>query len=77
MTIEEFNLKWLEYMNGVDLTTVSHCPNRHRLIVYDAFFKRVVTCPNTECDYYDYHTFQIAKDTVIAPGIIRTPRFSE
>lgn len=75
--IEEYNLKWLEYMNNADLEKISLCPNGHLLIKYPNFkFKGelVITCPQGDCDYYDYHTFRVSDDKKISHRIRRLRR---
>ena len=72
MNIEDGNIKWLEYMNNVDVNKVTKCPNGHDLRGYhtDDNTEIVITCPHgglglgvDMCDYYDYHTFSVPVDS--------------
>lgn len=76
--IEEYNLKWLEYMNNADITKISTCPDGHQLVVYPAVdtlgnptSERVICCPESWCSYYDYNTFKVSEEQEISSKIKR------
>ncbi len=81
MSMEEFNIKWLDYMHNLDVRTVTECPNGHKLhayVVSKLSTDVVITCPRGGqgigfdlCEYFDYHTFKVSKDTEIAITVER------
>lgn len=73
----KFNVKWLEYMNSLDVEQIKDCPNGHPLVYYNSSTTKeiVITCIHGGiglgvdiCDYFDYHTFRVPLGTKLNIG---------
>lgn len=70
--MEEYNVKWLQFMRNVDTRYVQRCPEGHTLVAYVVSIisnRIIIACPNYGCNYYDYNTFSVPAGTQLAMNI--------